>query len=120
MALEITGKLNKVLPEVTGTGKNGQWVKQEFIIQTEEQFPKMVCFSVWGDKVASIKNISEGSQVKVSFNAESREYSGRWYTDLRAWKIESNVQATTEQVPDYVNEEFNITNLQEPVNDLPF
>jgi hypothetical protein len=88
MALEITGKLYKILAEQTGAGKNGNWVKQEFVIETTEQYPKKVCCSVWGDKVEALKNFQPGDQIKVSFNLESREYNERWYTDIRAWKIE--------------------------------
>jgi hypothetical protein len=88
MALELNGSVIAILPEQTGTGKNGVWVKQDFIIETVEQYPKKVCFSAWGDKATIIKNFSIGTKVKVSFNPESREYNGKWYTDLRAWKIE--------------------------------
>ncbi|HVD97822.1 MAG TPA: DUF3127 domain-containing protein [Cytophagaceae bacterium] len=88
MALEITGRLYKVLSEQTGSGKNGNWVKQEFVIETTEQYPKKVCCSAWGDKVAALKGLQPGDQIKVSFNIESREYNERWYTDVRAWKIE--------------------------------
>lgn len=88
MALEITGKLYKVLTEQTGSGKNGNWVKQEFVIETTEQYPKKICCSAWGDKVASLKGLQAGDMIKVSFNIESREYNERWYTDVRAWKIE--------------------------------
>jgi hypothetical protein len=87
MSLEISGKVFMTLPEQTGQGKNGAWVKQEFIVETEEQFPKKVCFSAWGDKVSDIKNLSKGEKITVSFNIESREFNNKWYTDLRAWKI---------------------------------
>src|SRR5512145_1365327 len=89
MALEISGKVMQILPEQTGTGKNGQWVKQDFIIETQEQYPKKVCFSAWGDKALQVKSLKTDTLVNVSFNAESREYNGRWYTDLRAWKIDT-------------------------------
>jgi hypothetical protein len=89
MALEITGKVITLLPEQTGAGKNGNWVKQDFVIETTEQYPKKVCFSAWGDKAAQIKTLQTGQVVKVSFNAESREFNGKWYTDLRIWKLES-------------------------------
>ena len=89
MALEIIGRIVKVLPAQTGTGKNGNWVKQEFVIETSEQYPKKICCSAWGDKADALKNYSDGDVVKVSFNLESREYNERWYTDVRAWKIES-------------------------------
>jgi hypothetical protein len=49
MALEITGKVISILTEQTGSGKNGVWVKQDFVIETTEQYPKKVCFSAWGD-----------------------------------------------------------------------
>ena len=88
MALEINGKLVKVLPEQTGTGKAGPWTKQEFIIETQDQYPRKVCFSSWNEKTGILKKLNEGDMLKVSFNAESRDYNGRWYTDLRAWKVE--------------------------------
>jgi hypothetical protein len=94
MALEISGKLFKVLNEQTGAGKNGNWVKQEFVIETAEQYPKKVCCAAWGDKVAIVKGLQLGDQLKVSFNIESREYNERWYTELRAWKIEAGGSST--------------------------
>jgi hypothetical protein len=88
MALEITGKLIQVQPEETGTGKNGTWIKQAFIIETiNEQYPKKVCFTVWGDKAQALKSLKPGIQLNVAFNLESREYQGKWYTDVKAWKI---------------------------------
>jgi hypothetical protein len=89
MPLEITGKLIQVQPEQTGTGKNGtNWVKQNFIIETpHEQYPKKVCFTMWGDKAQILKTLNPGTQINVAFDVESREYQGKWYTDLKAWKI---------------------------------
>lgn len=95
MALEISGKLVKLLPETTGQGKNGNWIKQEFVIETTDQFPKKVMFAAWGDKVDLIRNLSEGQELKVSFNVESREYNNRWYTDLKVWKIDKGGAAVT-------------------------
>jgi hypothetical protein len=94
MALELSGKVMLVLSEQTGTGKNGQWSKQDFVIETEEQFPRKVCFSAWGDKVLLVRALKPGSSVRISFNVESREFNGKWYTDLRVWKIESSEQAS--------------------------
>jgi hypothetical protein len=90
MAHELTGKVLQVLPEQTGTGRNGQWSRQDFIVETQEQYPKKVCFSAWGDKVSQLRSFKTDDTVKVSFNIESREFNGRWYTDLRVWKIESS------------------------------
>ena len=87
MSLEVKGKIIKILPEQSGQSKNGGWKKQEFVIETMEQFPKKACFSAWGDKTDMVKQLLQGDEVLVSFNIESREYNERWYTDLRAWKI---------------------------------
>jgi hypothetical protein len=124
MALEISGKLVSLLPEQTGTGKNGAWVKQDFVIETTEQYPKKVCFSAWADKAQMVKNLQMGQTVKVFFNAESREFNGKWYTDLRIWKIETNESGdnTPTPFPDYqVNDGNTLSNTTEMgASDLPF
>ncbi len=89
MPLELSGRLVTVLPEQTGNGKNGTWRKQDFVIELAGPFPKKVCMTAWGDKADALLNASAGEELKVSFDVESREYNGRWYTDLKAWKIEA-------------------------------
>ena len=89
MSLEITGTLDKKLPVQSGSSARGPWKKQEFIVNTQEQYPKKVCISVWGeDKVKDLEKYQVGDKVKVAFNISSREFNGRWYTDLRVWRIE--------------------------------
>jgi hypothetical protein len=88
MSNQVTGRLFKILPAQHGSGKNGAWVKQEFVIETTEQYPKKICLCAWGDKVDELKGIQLGDTLNVSFNLESREYNERWFTDVRAWKIE--------------------------------
>lgn len=75
-----------LLPMQSGQGKNGTWKKQEFIIETPGQYPKKVCLSLWGEKVDE-NRLAVGEKITASINIESREYNGRWYTDVRAWKI---------------------------------
>ena len=88
--MEITGKITKKLAPQKGVSARGEWQKQEFVIEYQEgQYPSVVCFNVWGaDKVNELAGYSEGEEVKVSFNLSAREYAGRWYNDLRAWRIE--------------------------------
>ena len=93
--LEIKGKLKSILPEVTGQGKNGQWKKQEFVITTEGQYPKDVCFVLWGDNTDVLATLDTGASLAVSFNPESREYNGNYYTDLKAWKVAPAVGVAT-------------------------
>ena len=85
--MQLTAKLIQLLPLQTGTGKNGQWKKQEFIVETEGTYPKKVCISIWGDKIDE-SQLKIGNDLKIDFDIESREYNGRWYTDVKAWKIE--------------------------------
>lgn len=91
--MNLKGKVIQVLPEQTGQGKNGEWKKQEIIIETEGQYPKKVCVSLWGDKVGTVLN---GASVDAQLDPESREYNGRWYTELKAWKVDS-VGGSTQQ-----------------------
>lgn len=93
MSLDVTGKLITLLPVETGQGKNGPWTKQPFIIETEEQYPKKVCISAWNDNAKTIQGIKPFSTIKVAISIESREWNGRWYTDLRSWKVEVMNQA---------------------------
>lgn len=89
MALIIEGKLEKLLPKQTGEGRNGPWTKQDFIVETFGEYPKKICFCAWNDKGKDLAAIPVGTPIKVSFSAESREYNERWYTDLKAYNIES-------------------------------
>lgn len=84
--MEITGTVVNLLPMQSGQGKNGTWKKQEFILETPGQYPKKVCLSLWGEKVDETR-LTPGEKITASINIESREYNGRWYTDVRAWKI---------------------------------
>lgn len=84
--MEITGKIIQLLPLQTGQGKNGEWKKQDYILEFGEQYPKKLAFNIWGEKIDTFA-IKEGETVKVDFDVESREFNGRWYTDVRAWNV---------------------------------
>jgi hypothetical protein len=84
--MDISGKIIQLLQAQEGQGKNGTWKKQEFILETGDTYPKKVCIAVWGDKI-DIKSFKTGDAVDVSFDVESREYNGKWYTDVKAWKV---------------------------------
>jgi hypothetical protein len=58
------------------------------VVETQEQYPKKACFSAWGDRTADLKQFALGDKLKVTFSVESREYNDRWYTDLRAYRID--------------------------------
>ncbi len=85
--MQLTAKLIQILPLQTGTGRNGEWKKQDIIVETDGQYPKKICISVWGDKI-NADHLKVGNKLKVDFDVESREYNSRWYTDVKAWKVE--------------------------------
>jgi hypothetical protein len=116
--MQLTAKLIQVLPLQTGTGKNGQWKKQDIIVETEGQFPKKVCVSIWGDKINE-SQLQTGSQLAISFDVESREYNGRWYTDVKAWKIEAAGAAKTGNAATDGGEYFDGGEMENK-EDLPF
>lgn len=119
--MELSAKLVQVLPLQTGTGRNGEWRKQEIIVETGGQYPKKVCVSIWGDKIND-SILKVGAMLNISFDVESREYNGRWYTDVKAWKVASaggadsgggNTTSYSDEMPPDVN--YNENN-----DDLPF
>jgi len=101
--MELNGRIIAVLPVQTGQGKNGEWKKQEYVLEynSDSQYPKRMCFNLWGDKVDQF-NIQEGQQLAVSFDIDCREYQGRWYNDIRAWRvIEQQAQAAMSDIPPF-------------------
>jgi hypothetical protein len=85
--MQLTAKLLTLLPLQTGKGKNGDWKKQDLIVETGENYPKKICISVWGNKI-NPSVLVVGNELRIDFDVESREYNGRWHTDVKAWKIE--------------------------------
>ncbi len=97
--MQLTAKLIQVLPLQTGTGRNGEWKKQDVIVETDGQYPKKICISIWGDK-ANEAVLQIGNILDIQFDVESREYNGRWYTDVKAWKVDlANAAAADNNAP---------------------
>lgn len=123
MALDIEGKIIQIMPATSGMSKAGkEWTKQEFVIETKDQYPKKVMMSVMGEKVNELKKFAVGNDVKAALNIESREYNGRWYTDIRAWKIDGNTNSggsTTEADPFHPDNEPSHSG-DTSTDDLPF
>lgn len=87
--MEVTGKIIVAMPEVGGTSAKGNaWKKREYVLETLETYPKKVFFNFFGDRVDQFP-LQVGQVVKISFDIDSREYNGRWYVDVRAWKAEA-------------------------------
>ena len=132
MALEITGKFLKSLPMTSGSTDRGTWSKQPFIIETLDQYPRKIHILAWNDRVNEVSGLKEGDVVKITFSLDSREYNERWYTDVRATRIErlaatSANAGTADTVEDASDQELPSTPAtenpfatQQVVDDLPF
>lgn len=87
--MEITGKIIAILPERSGVSKAGNaWNAQEYVLETQEMYPKKFVFDAFGTEKIQQFNIQMGEVLTVSFDIDAREYSGRWYNSVRAWKVE--------------------------------
>lgn len=94
--LEIEGKISLKLPVQSGQSARGLWERQDFVLEYQDgNFPTSVCFTAWGsDKVKDLGAFQVGDAVKVAFNIRGREYNGKWYNDLRVWRISAATPQT--------------------------
>ena len=87
--MEVVGKIIQVLPAQEGVGRNGNpWKVQPYVLGTFDQYPRKVHFEVFGEDRIKQNPCDIDQVVTVSFDIESREFNGRWYTSIRAWKIQ--------------------------------
>ena len=90
MGLEVSGKVFKILNEQKGTSAAGKgWVKQDFVIETDDQYPKKIAVTAMGDKIVPVvKTLSVGQQVTIHINIESREYQDKWFSNINVWRVD--------------------------------
>lgn len=122
--MEVKGKIILALPEMSGTSKAGNaWKKREYVLETQETYPRKVHFDFFGER-ADQYPLSVGDDITLSFDIESREFNGRWYTSVRGWKAEKSgatapVSAAPQDYPGAVPPPPAITPADEN-DDLPF
>lgn len=110
--MKIEGRLTKVLAKESGTSKAGKdWSKQSIVVEQNGTYPKSVCVELGGKALEYFEKnpIKVGGSLECEVNVESREYNGRYYTSVNAWKV-SNLSGSTVES----NDPF------APTNDLPF
>ena len=116
--MEIKGQLIQKLPVSSGTSAKGQWQSQEIIIETLETYPKKIAIEFFGDKVSEIDKLNINDQLTVSVNIESREFNGKWYTKVKAWKVVVDKAAEPQKAPE---PEYQTQFTDDPqTDDLPF
>ena len=117
--MDFTGKIIFALPAKSGLKKNGEsWKSQEFVIEnTEGQYPKKMCFNVFGEDKINSFDIKLGEELKVSFDVDAKQWQERWFNSINAWKVE-RVGATA---TNSTQSNTNTATSNEPVSDsLPF
>lgn len=99
--MEITGRIIQVLPERGGTSARtgSEWKCGTYVLETMEQYPRKMVFEVFGSDRISQFNIQVGETMIVSFDIDAREYQGRWFNSIRAWKVDRNLQAASQGAP---------------------
>lgn len=123
--MNIKGKITQVLPVQSGEGKKGQWKRQQVIIEIPGPYPKSICVSVWGSLINE-SILIVGNNLDISIDIESKEFNGKWYTDVKAWKIElvketisHNEDIKSGKIESKVNDIF-IDPFQDDIDKLPF
>lgn len=123
--MEISGKIIAALPPRGGVSQRtgNSWKTQEFVIETHEQYPRKCVFNVFGEDRLQEMNIQVGEELTVSFDIDAREYNGRWYNDIRAWKVVRNAApaAPANAIPaGDIPAPTSAPATGEPEDDLPF
>ena len=98
--MEVVGKIIQMLPLQEGVGRNGNpWKLQAYVLETLDQYPRKVHFEVFGEDRIKQNPCEIDQLVTVSFDIESREFNGRWYTSIRAWRIQQGDTTQAAAVP---------------------
>ena len=97
--MEITGKVVRLGGLTEGTSAKGPWRKQDLIIETDEQYPKTVCLTCWTNQINEIQSMTPGQLIKAQIDISSREFNGKWYTDVRVWRFDPVTATAPAQQP---------------------
>lgn len=116
--MEIEGKLIEILPVQSGVSQNGDWSKQDFVIETLSEYPKKVCITDFGCKL-DIESYMMQENIKAFIDIQSREYNGKWYTNVTAWKVEGQKVGEAKPKSEPINEEPSF-NKPQPEDAFPF
>lgn len=129
--MEVIGKVVQLGTLVEGNSPRGPWKKQELIIETIEQYPKKICLICWNERVNEANSFFVGQTVRAQIRIESREFNGKWYTDVTAFRldldqpaaaqpdVQQSAQAPQQPLPPMPNDEFFASD-SDNGDDLPF
>ena len=99
--MELAGRVIAVLEPRGGVSKTGNpWKVQEYVIETHDQYPRRMCFDVFGEDKINQFNIQVGEELNVFFDVDAREWQGRWFNSIRAWRVDRVNPMQQASVPD--------------------
>ena len=119
--MTITGTIKQILPEQSGVSKAGkQWRIRDQILDITEnpQYPKLLCFALMNDRIDAA-SIAEGQRVTIDCDIDSREYNGRWYTSVTAWRVTPEAEATAAP-PQPAQPDNSLPPMQQDFDPIPF
>lgn len=97
----IQGKITYALEPRTGENARGKWMVQEFVLESYDQpYPRHCVFSVFGEDRLKQFNIKAGDDVAVDIDIDAREYNGRFYNSVRAWRV-AHIAPPSQTAPGY-------------------
>lgn len=99
--MDITGRIIAVLPERSGVSQRSgsEWKVATYVLQTQEQYPKSMCFEVFGSDRIQQFAIQMGETLTVSFDIDAHEYQGRWFNSIRAFRVSRDIQPAAGAAP---------------------
>ncbi len=119
--MEFEGTVYRILPLTKGTSARGEWQRQDVVFEMQDgPYARKICVTFF-NRPDDVSRLKEGAAYSVSVNVESREYNGRWYTDIRAWRLQPKQVETppVDELPPFGEEPFSPSPVAE-VDDLPF
>ena len=119
MSFEIVGKLHK---KFDAENKTATFQAREFVIEASSgNYPQMIKFQLTQDRCGLIDPFEEGNDIKVYFDLRGREWNGKYFTNLNAWRLEApDATSSAPQNNDSSNDNPSITDNSFPTaNDEP-
>ena len=100
MEFVFEGIVSTILPEQSGKSARGDWFSQHVVFEMQNNSPYTRKVSVkFFNKRDEVARLVVGAAYKVTFDVESREYQGRWYTDVLGRRVEPKEAAQMAQAP---------------------
>jgi hypothetical protein len=99
--MEIQGKITHILPTREGNGAKGAYTVYNYVLETSGQYPKPLAFEVFNTD----HGLQVGDTITAQVNLESREYGGRWYTSVKAYKVDKQGGSKASERPQFEDDD---------------